>query len=93
MQRPYPGPQWLSSQESTCQCRKPGFNHRVRKIPWSRKWQPTPVFLPGESRVHRRLVGNSPWGGKESDMTKNTHKGLLATNSFSVFCWECLLSL
>ena len=31
------------------QCRRPGFDTWVRKIPWRRKWQPTPVFLPGES--------------------------------------------
>ena len=39
----------------------------VRKIPWRRKWQPTRVFLSGESRRQRRLVGYSPWGRKESD--------------------------
>ena len=33
----------------------------VRKIPWRRKWQPTPVFLPGESYVQRSLVGYSSW--------------------------------
>ena len=32
-----------------------------RKIPWRRAWQPTPVFLPGESHGERNLVGNSPW--------------------------------
>ena len=40
--------------------------------PWRRKWQPTPVFLPGESHGWRSLVGYSPWGRKESDMTKAT---------------------
>ena len=34
------------------------------------KWQPTPVFLPGESQGQRSLAGYSPWGGKESDTTK-----------------------
>ena len=38
------------------------------RIPWRRKWQPTPVFLPGESHGQRSLVGYSPWGRKESDM-------------------------
>ena len=37
------------------------FDPWVRKIPWSRKWQPTPVFLPGESRGKRSLTGYSPW--------------------------------
>ena len=46
-----------------------GFNPWVGKIPWRRKWQPTPVFLPGESHGQRNLAGYSPWGRKESDMT------------------------
>ena len=40
------------------------------KIPWRRKWQPTPVFLPGESHGQRSLAGYSPWGRKESDPTE-----------------------
>ena len=40
---------------------------------WRRKWQPTPVFLPGESHGQRSLVGYSPWGHKESDMTERLH--------------------
>ena len=39
------------------------------KIPWRRVWQPTPVFLPGESYGQRSLAGYSPLGGKELDMT------------------------
>ena len=39
---------------------------------WRRKWQPTPVFLPGESHGQRSLVGCSPWGGTESDTTEAT---------------------
>ena len=46
------------------------FNPWVRKIPWRRKWQPTPIFLPGESRGQRSLVGYSPCGHKESDMNE-----------------------
>ena len=38
--------------------------------PWRRKWQPTPVFLPGKSHGQRSLVGYSPWGCKESDTTE-----------------------
>ena len=41
-----------------------------RKIPWRRKWHPTPVFLPGKSHGQRSLVGYSPWGYKESDTTE-----------------------
>ena len=42
----------------------------VRNIPWSRKWQRTPVFLPGKFHGQRSLAGYSPWGRKESDMTE-----------------------
>ena len=42
----------------------------VRKIPWRRAWQPTAVFLPGESHGQRSLVGHSPWGHKELDTTE-----------------------
>ena len=46
------------------------FNPYVRKIPWNRKWQPSPVFLPGKFQGQRSLEGYSPWGRKESDMTE-----------------------
>ena len=49
-----------------------GFNSWVRKIPWKRKWQPTPVFLLGESHGQRSLVGYGPWGCKKSDTTEVT---------------------
>ena len=42
-------------------------------MPWRRKWQPTPVFLPGESHGRRRLVGYSPWGHTGSDTTEQLH--------------------
>ena len=48
------------------------FDPSVRKIPWRRKWQPTPVFVPGEALGQRSPVGYSPWGRKESDTTEAT---------------------
>ena len=45
----------------------------VLKIPWRSEWQPTPVFLSGESRGERSLVGYSPWGCKEWDTTEQLH--------------------
>ena len=48
----------------------PGFDPWVRKIPWRRKRQPTPVFMPGKSHGPRSLVGYTPWGRKESDTTE-----------------------
>ena len=50
-----------------------GFDSWLRKIPWRKKWQPTPVLLPGESYGWRSLVGYNPWGCKESDMTEQLH--------------------
>ena len=44
---------------------------------WRRKWQPTPVFLPGGSLEQRSLVGCRPQGRKESDMTEHTQHHLL----------------
>ena len=55
-------PWWLGSKESACQYRRCGFNPWVKKIHWRRKWQPTPVFLPGKSHAQRSLAGHSPQG-------------------------------
>ena len=43
-----------------------------QKVPWRRKWQSTPVLLPGKSHGQRSLVGYSPWGRKESDTTEQS---------------------
>ena len=51
-------------------CRRPEFYPWVGKIPWRRKWKPTPEFLPEESHGQRSLSGYSPPGCKEPDMTK-----------------------
>ena len=48
------------------------FHPWVGKIPWRRVWEPTPVYLPGESHGQRSLVSYSPWAHKESDMTEVT---------------------
>ena len=62
-------PWWLSSKESTCQFRRHGFNPWIGKIPWRRKWQLMPVFLPGKPHGQRSLEGHSPWGYKQLDTT------------------------
>ena len=52
-------PRWNSGKKSTCQWRKSkrfGFETWVGKTPWSRKWQPTPVFLPGKFHGQRSLA-------------------------------------
>ena len=63
--------------ESENQCRRHKFNPWVWKIPWRRKWQPTPVFLPGESHGQTSLEGYSPWGHKESDRTEQLNNNKL----------------
>ena len=57
-------PWWLCGKEPTCKCRRCRFDPWVRKIPWRRKWQPIPTFLPGEPHRQRSLPGYSPWGFK-----------------------------
>ena len=73
-------PGGASGKELACQCRRhkrQGFDPWVGKIPWRREWQPTPVFLPGESHGQRRLAGYGPWGRKQLDMTEVTLMGTL----------------
>ena len=65
------------NKEPHCQCSRlesRGFDPWVGKIPWRRKWQPTPVFLAGESQGQRSLAGYSPWGCKELTARLSTHK-------------------
>ena len=81
-------PRWYSGKESACQCRRcrrGRFNPGVKKISWSRKWQPTPVFLLAKFHGQRSLVGCGPGGCKESDTTERLNmytQGLLG--SFTV---------
>ena len=81
-----------AGEESIYQCRtheRWGFSPWVRKIPRWRKWQPTPVFLPGKFHEQRRLVGYSLWGHKELDMSKHVHThiviSLLASSRTQMF--------
>ena len=59
------------------------FDPWVGKILWQGAWQPTPVFLPGESHGQRGLAGYSPWGRKESDTTErlNHHHQCIYMNA------------
>ena len=84
-------PWWLSGKEYTCQCRRQGFDPWVRKTPWRKKWQPTPVFLPGKSHGHRSLAGYSPWGCKRVGydlLTEQQQQHLQRTMSPNVMCWR-----
>ena len=56
-------PRWLSGKEPVCNAGAPedmGSVPGFRKMPWRKAWQPTPVFLPGESHGQRSLMGYSP---------------------------------
>ena len=64
--------------ESACIVGDPGSIPGSGRPPWKKEWHPTPVFLPGESHGQRSLVGHSPWGHKESNMTEQL--------SFTVSC-------
>ena len=63
----------LVASSGCLQCGRPEFDPWVGKIPWRRKWQLTPGFLPGESHGQRSLVGYSPRSHKESDTTERLH--------------------
>ena len=58
------------SKESACNAGDLGFNPWFGKIPWRGEWQPIPIFLPGEFHGQGSLVGYSPWGIKELEMTE-----------------------
>ena len=67
---------WRSGEESACQCRRHrrrDFNPWVGRMPWRRNWQPTPVFLPGESWTEEP-GGSSPGGHKQSEASEHKHE-------------------
>ena len=64
-------PWWLRWWRICLQWRRLGLDAWVRKIPWRRKWQPTPVFLPGKSHGQRSLAVYSPWGRTQWDTAEH----------------------
>ena len=64
--------QWVNNPPAMQETQRCRFDPWVGKIPWRRAWQPTLVFLPGESHEQRSLVGYSPWVHKELDMIEVT---------------------
>ena len=73
---------------SSCRrCKRCRFDPWVGKIPWSRKWQPIPVFLPGKFHRQRSLAGYSPWGQRESDATE--HACTIWIIETWVLSWGC----
>ena len=80
-------PKWHSGKESTCQCRRYKrceFDPQVRKVSWSRIWQPAPVFLPGKFLGQRSLVDYSPCDHRFGHDWSHTHWQ---------FCLKRILSL
>ena len=73
---------WLSGKDFTCQCQRQRFDPWVGKIPWRRKWQSTPLVLPGKSHGQANLAGYSPWDHKEMDMTEQLNTGSKITLRF-----------
>ena len=65
---------WFNSKQSSCQCRRckwgGGSIPGLERLHLRKKWQPTPVLLPGKSHGQRSLVGFSPWDCKELDTTE-----------------------
>ena len=75
---------WLSGKEPICQsrrCKRCGFDPWVRMIPWSRKWQSIPEFLPGKSHGQGSLAGYNPRDYRESDTTTHACHHLFLKNS------------
>ena len=71
------------------QCWRPGFDPGIRKIPWRRKWQSTPLFLPGKSHGQRSPVSYSLWGRKELDITEQLSHDQHHHNCFTMLCCFC----
>ena len=74
-------PPWLSNKEPACngEQQEPWVRVLLGKIPWRRKWQPTPLFLPGKFHGQRNLAGCSPWCGKRV-------RNALATKQQKISC-------
>ena len=70
----------------------PASDHPLCWALWRRKWQPTPVFLPGKSHGLRNLVGYSPWGHKELDTTERLHFTLCSEQPAQLYV-ACLVSV
>ena len=74
------------------------FDPWLGKIPWGRKWQPTPVFLPGKFHRQRSLAGYSPWGHRESDTTEQLSRpqemsSQLCQSAFFSLLWTSSVKL
>ena len=76
---------WLSGKEPTCQYRRCSFDPLVGKMPWRRKWQPTPVFVPGKSYGQWSLVGLQAIGSQRVGDDLVTKQQQLLTSISGLF--------
>ena len=72
-------------------CQRYRFDPWVTKIPWKRKWLPTPVFLPGESHGQRSLAGYSPQGQSRTQLKRLSKNSVSQYNMSIVFLTVCLM--
>ena len=87
---PMGSPWWLIGKRSFFPRRRRGFHPWMGKIPWRRKCQPTPIFLPGKFHRQRRLAGYSPPGPKESDKTWQQEEAQIASDCEILRAWVWL---
>ena len=86
-------PWWLSSKESACQCRNFGFDPWFRKISRRRKWQPTPLFLPGKFHGQRIMLGytvakSQTLLSSQTRTAKTWRRRLLIIGQSGVWLWR-----
>ena len=92
LHKPFLGlPTWLRGEEPALQCMRHGFDPWVRKIPRRRKWQSTPVLLPGKPHGQRSLVGYRPWGHKRVGHNLATKQPQQIFASFWIFFVPCTM--
>ena len=72
-------------------CKRHRLDPWLRKIPWSKKWQTAPVFLPGKSHGQRSLMGYSLWGGKELDVAEHLHAHVCTHTRTHTHSYTCSL--
>ena len=81
----------LSGKESACQCRRCEFDPWVGKILCSKKWQPTPVSLPGKSQEQRRPSGYSTWNCRRVEGNRNPLQYSCLENPMDGGAWQAIV--
>ena len=79
------------SKEPACNAGDLGSIPGLGRSPWRRKWQPTPVFLPGKFHGQRSLAGYNPWGHKESDTAERLTLWLFMVTH--IYSWIYIITI